>query len=485
MRGRLLVATLLLACAGGAGAMPGAEPGDPGLRQDLQMLEDAGIVRGLHGTWPVPWADIERQLDAYEGTRLLPTVARVRARARRAGAERGFSGAVGTRMASEPEVLRGYADTPREDAEASVRLGYRGSRFSGRLAAQRVDTAADGINPRYDGSFVAGRLGNWQLGVGALDRWWGPGHDGSMILSTNARPIPGVYIDRDTSEAFEHPWLAWLGPWRLSTFLGKLESDRVIPDARFFGMRVTAEPIDGVTIALQRSMIFGGRGKSSDLDTFWDLWLGRSNVGINLPEDADNPGDQTAGWDARINLSRWGVPAAVYTQYLGMDRYTLPTAHIGQYGVETWGELADGGTWRGFLEYSNSLASFTSGNGWLNVAYNHSVWRSGYRHRGRVIGHTIDGDARVWSAGAIINRANGHTIDLVARAALLNRNDRQRHPEPLFEAETRAWSSRLAYTLPRNDWTFTGYVGTQRFSRELRTGDPSPAFGGFELERRF
>ena len=39
-----------------------------------------------------------------------------------------------------------------------------------------------------DGSYIAARLGNWSASFGQVERWWGPGWDGSLILSTNARP---------------------------------------------------------------------------------------------------------------------------------------------------------------------------------------------------------------------------------------------------------------------------------------------------------
>jgi hypothetical protein len=46
-------------------------------------------------------------------------------------------------------------------------------------------------------------LGNWSTSLGKVDRWWGPGWDGSLILSTNARPIPAISLDRRIAEPFE------------------------------------------------------------------------------------------------------------------------------------------------------------------------------------------------------------------------------------------------------------------------------------------
>ena len=38
-----------------------------------------------------------------------------------------------------------------------------------------------------------------------LDRWWGPAHEGSLILSNNARPMPTVMVERAEARAFETP----------------------------------------------------------------------------------------------------------------------------------------------------------------------------------------------------------------------------------------------------------------------------------------
>jgi len=86
-------------------------------------------------------------------------------------------------------------------------------------------------------------LGNWSLSAGYLDRWWGPGWEGSLILSDNARPVPSFGIDRIEAQPFTLPVLRWLGPWRFSTFMGQLEEDRDYPEALLFGMRFESRPL--------------------------------------------------------------------------------------------------------------------------------------------------------------------------------------------------------------------------------------------------
>ncbi|HBC34390.1 MAG TPA: capsule assembly Wzi family protein, partial [Marinobacter adhaerens] len=49
--------------------------------------------------------------------------------------------------------------------------GILGAGFSPSAVADPLD----GEEFRLDGSYVAATAGNWVLGVGAIDRWWGPG----------------------------------------------------------------------------------------------------------------------------------------------------------------------------------------------------------------------------------------------------------------------------------------------------------------------
>ena len=82
-------------------------------------------------------------------------------------------------------------------------------------------------------------LGNvWPTPVsyGAMDRWWGPGWDGSLILSNNARPMPSLTIERNYSDASRWPVLRLFGPWRASIAFGQAAAGMVrmsltVPDA--------------------------------------------------------------------------------------------------------------------------------------------------------------------------------------------------------------------------------------------------------------
>ena len=49
-----------------AHADPWLAPGNEGLRSDIQLLADAGILRGPVTTWPMSWPDIARDVISAE-----------------------------------------------------------------------------------------------------------------------------------------------------------------------------------------------------------------------------------------------------------------------------------------------------------------------------------------------------------------------------------------------------------------------------------
>ena len=78
----------ILAClvTAPAGADPWIAPGDARLRHDLQLLSNAGIVRAPLTAWPVPWAEVARDVQSARMTSNGPAyvdaaLARVRAAA--------------------------------------------------------------------------------------------------------------------------------------------------------------------------------------------------------------------------------------------------------------------------------------------------------------------------------------------------------------------------------------------------------------------
>ncbi len=414
----LLVA---LGCARTASAEPWAAPGDAWLRHDLQVLYDRGLLTGPSLSWPLSWPDVARDLDRIDAAALSPalaaTVARVRKHVQRE--RRTGEVALSTELAAalEPGALRTFADTPREEGEANVALDWLGQRFAWRLEGTIVADADDDETYRPDGSYVAASLGNWMLSAGWLDRWWGPGWEGSLLLSTNARPVPAIAIERQESRPMDVAVLRWLGPWRFITFMGQLEDDRDYPNALLFGMRIELRPLPSLQIAASRTAQWCGDDRPCDAGTFWDLLVGNDND-QSLEQQ---PGNQLAGFDVRWTWPGGRVPLALYGQAIGEDEAGfMPSKYLGLFGAETWGE-AWGGTWRAHVEYADTACDFLASPPEFGCAYTSLIYTDGYRFHGRPQGHAMDADGEsIGFGGMLVDRA-GHEWRALFRNVKLNR----------------------------------------------------------------
>ncbi len=403
-----------------ARAEPWVAPGDTRLRHDLELLYDNGVLTGPSLSWPLSWPDIARDIDRAEAAKLpdstVAALLRVRKRLhdeQRLREPRMFAEAA---LGANPVVIRTFADTPREDGQASLVVHDLGERFAYRLEATFVSSPEDGQQWRPDGSYLAASLGNYMLSIGYMDRWWGPGWDGSLIVGTNARPVPAIAIERQESTPLDVAVLRWLGPWRFVTFMGQLEGDRDFPNALLFGMRIELRPIPSLQIAASRTAQWCGDGRPCTWDDFWNLFIGNDN---DQPLDRQ-PGNQLAGFDLRWTWPGGSVPLALYGQAIGEDEAGyLPSKYLGLFGAETWGE-ALGGSWRAHVEYADTACNF-AGTPQYGCAYESSVYTDGYRYRGFSLGHPVDSDGESLGIGGMLVDPAGREWRLLFRDMRLNR----------------------------------------------------------------
>jgi hypothetical protein len=424
-----LLGALLVCCVGQARADAGwFESGDTQLRLDLQLLNDAEIIRYPLNQWPVPRAGVQYALaNAKEhfATNSAVMAALERVRARAAVPARGrLSFDTGVR-GGEPGLLRDFDTLAREDGELGVGLAYENGRFSLGLDVTAVADPADGDELRADGSHATAQWGNWLVSANTLDRWWGPGHEGSLILSNNARPMPTVMVERAEARAFETQWLNWLGPWRMSFGISQMENEREDIDAPLFmAWRFVVMPFKKLEFGFSRTAQFCGEQLECSWDVFWNMLAGNDNVGIDATPE-NEPGNQMAGFDMRWNSPIGNLPYAIYGQYIGEDESSyLPAKYLSQLGLEVWKPLADGGLMQAFFEYASTTCSANSGSGpYYGCAYNQGRFDvEGYRYKGRVIGYTTDRDAENWALGASWQVASGALWTATARTSRLSRN---------------------------------------------------------------
>src|SRR6185436_5412070 len=174
--------------------------------------------------------------------------------------------------AGEPGLWRDFDTLAREDGELGAGLSFDDGRFSFGLDVTAVADPSDGDEIRLDGSQATLQWGNWLMSAHALDRWWGPGHDGSLILSNNARPMPTLMLERAEARAFETRWLNWLGPWRMSLGVSQMENSRQDIDAPLFlAWRIVVMPFKKMELGFSRTAQFCGEQLECSWNVFWNM----------------------------------------------------------------------------------------------------------------------------------------------------------------------------------------------------------------------
>ncbi len=420
----LVIATAVL---NPAVASPFVSAGDMSLRSDIQRLADYGIIKGPVTTWPLAWGPIANDLQADINAADLPPAVRaaldrVRTRAAWENHTGEYRFRAGVSVAEDATRIRGFHNTPREKGEVSAGIGWTGDWLMVDLNGQVTDSPADGKQYRMDGSSIGIAIGNYSITANTLERWWGPGWDGSLILSNNARPIPSLSIDRNFTDAFESRWLSWLGPWDLAVHYGQFESERVVPNARFFGMRFNFRPLQGLEIGLSRTAQWCGNGRPCGFDVFTDLLLGIDNRGGQGVDISNEPGNQLAGVDFRWVIPWLGATTAVYGQLIGEDEAGgLPSRSLGLLGVDGAGMLGTRWSYHWFGEFAGTSCQFYEDSELFNCAYNHGIYQTGYRFLGRSVGHGADNDAQLFSAGFTLSDDEDSQWHAILRFGGLNR----------------------------------------------------------------
>ena len=421
-------ALLLVTCVSFvAHAGPLAPPGDMLLRHDIRLLVDEGVINMPMNTWPIPWADVFDQLSRAPGSKLSPqieaAVARLRDRARWELDTGQWHLSGWASAAAEPRVIRTFEDTPRTDAEAGLAFSWTGNRFTVNLSAAYADDPPDGDEFRPDDTYVGMILGNWMVTAGWQQRWWGPGNDASSILSSNARPRPGVTLQRNLSTPFETKWLSWLGPWNFTTFMEHLDDERATKDPLLWGFRFGFRPLKGLEINVTRTAMWCGEGRPCDFGTFLDVLKGNDNKGQNTTPE-DEPGNQMAGYDIRWSLPK-DIPVAFYMQWTAEDGRPqgIPLgSFLRLVGGEFWGTIG-GLSHRTHFEVAETICregGFGFSDKKPDCAYNHPLYPEGYRYNQRVMGHSIDGDGRSFSIGSTLVQEEGHVWNVTVRYMQIN-----------------------------------------------------------------
>ncbi len=423
-------------------AAPWVNTDNVALRADIQLLADTGLINTPVTTYPLMWASINPYLQEVDITNLseMQTNAYLRVkRALRFATTSRTKNKLSLYATKSNQRFTSFGFNQHAGNEIQLSSEFVGNDYAYNFQVnKREQTNGQQIANKnnFDGSYYASKYGNWVLRIDAINKWWGPGLDTSLILSNNARPIPAISVTRNNPTQFETPWLSWIGPWTFTAQIAHLEHERFIADAKLWNSRVTFKPYKKLEFGLSWSYQWGGKNQAESLQTFVDGLLGETECfdgSVNC-DDAllTKLGNQLAGYDVRWGDSLLGLPYAIYAQTIGEDSPSPGTLRITDqaflYGIETQFTIYQQEVLLN-IEYTDTQVSCASAEDTSqDCFYEHGLYHSGYRYLQRSIGSSYDNDAKTITLTAVSRLINGDFWQFKVRKLKLNTNDRDLFP---------------------------------------------------------
>ncbi|RPA59718.1 capsule assembly Wzi family protein [Shewanella frigidimarina] len=456
-----------------AQAAPWVDTSDIYLRADIQALADAGVISGPINTFPLMWSGIGADLAQAEPALLTPDLvdafARVNFYYQNAVGNRGNT-SIKVVAASDEARFQHFGSDYREKGQLQGSHEYTGERFSYKISASANYNPADDEEIRLDDSYIAVVLGNWIVTAGSVGQWWGPGFDSSLHKSNNARPMPSLMISRNNSQAFETPWLSWIGDWSLTGGVSVTEEDRYAPHTLLWNLRGAIKPFRQLEIGLSWTTQFCGEGQECSFNTAVKSITGQRDCRADNVDEfgCSNYGNQMAGFDVRYADTWFDVPVGLYLERTCEDSKGDPWQIVDcgkMVGADTRFNISKQ-QYKLFIEYTDTMVYCGEDKNQFNCFYEHSTYQSGSRYYGRAFGSTYDSDANVYALGLIGQFDNSHGFTSILRYAQLNKDGANRGgvwaPQPLKED---IMMLELSYRLPMFNGMLTlgGSVANSEF----------------------
>ncbi|RME82827.1 MAG: hypothetical protein D6771_06525 [Zetaproteobacteria bacterium] len=347
----------------------------------------------------------------------------------------------------------GFGRVPRGDLGSSAAVALLDSRWEAHAQWQHWRRPDHGHVDAPDRTWIAAGGEHWAWFAGWVPQWWGPGWEGSLLLSQAARPRPTLGV-------IAHGTLGGERAWEARLFLAKLERARPVPHPLHWSMRLALRVNAKLSLALERVAQICGHNRTCGLTPWAKGLVGLDNAGQGGITYQNQPGNQLGGISLRWRSPVGDLPYAIYAQGAGEDEAgKLPSKWFWLVGGEIWQT-----SWRGFVEYVDTRAKAFYTHPELGTVYNHGLYRMGYRAWGRPLGHVLDGDARMLSIGAL-GSLQGLRWMLVARRW---RSERAPHP---------AWRTQLFVHLR--------YALSDALACEVQGAAGSAAWGAASLRWRW
>ncbi len=434
---RFLGVVFLAGFAAVVSAEPWIDTSNMALRTEIQFLADQGLIKAPVTTYPLMWEAIAEDLDKVDATQLnaLTSNAYFNVLNQLSFARQNIA-SIKLNISNDDNRVVSFGEDFRDKNSLTLSYSAMGSWWALKVSPRYVYDPDDDDNFRLDESYVAGFIGNWVVSVGLQDRWLAPGWDTNLSMTNNARPMPGIALTRKNSKPFRLIFTEdYQIPWTVTTFMSNMGTDRTVRNALLWGFRLNFKPHKRLEIGITRLAQWAGDGRPSGFGTFWDLLLGRDNCGFDGLNCDNNqePGNQQAGYDARLSLPFFGHNIGIYGQSFaedGSDSSTkFWTKAKPQVGIDTTVSLFRVPTLI-FLEYTDSLAFCGDGKerGIGNCYYEHHIYNTGLRYKGRVIGNIYDNDAKSYVLGMVSQMTNDASWQWSLRYVELNKDNSDRYP---------------------------------------------------------
>jgi len=230
-------------------------------------------------------------------------------------------------------------------------------------------------------------LGAFELQIGKDSLWWGQGYHGTLIMTNNVKPLNFIKISNHTPILL--PWIfSYLGPFKGTFFVSKLEKDRVIKEPKLFCLRADFKPHPLLELGASGVVMAEGEGRPKlqlrDILTIIKL--------EHLYKDGKDATNEIMALDARLRIPILRN-TEIYCEYGGED--TGGTIIGVSDMAYLWGiyipRVTNDGKTQMRIEYANTVRREPESSiaGW----YHHGIYQSGYTYKGLILGHHMGGDS--------------------------------------------------------------------------------------------
>ena len=245
---------------------------------------------------------------------------------------------------------------------------------------------------------------NMELSLGRTSMWWGPGFNGTLLMTDNAFPLDVVRWNN--IYPFRLPFiLRKIGRFNAQFFVSRLEDKRTIPNAFVTGWRLDYTPWGFLKFGFGHILMHGGKGDGVKKLGFSN-YLSSASLVFSAAGGGEETENHIISGDMQLFIRRIdrflpiATGAKLYTEWGGEDEAgNIPIDLASITGI-----------------YLTDVFKIPGFDGKIEFAKFHQIWYthfkygSGYTHRGNIIGHRLGGDSEEIAATGIFDFPGEHKL---------------------------------------------------------------------------